>query len=210
MANVTCWLLRPQFTRVPEFPHKKVDRIGYVSKFCVRDYWDVGFGLFLQQGYQKKGHVSIDQNSHHLKSSLHSPGVLGVQLGAVLLCFLFPLETTLDPTCWGRRHKIHAIIYHAELYQIIRALISPYNQGEEPPRNHIKPNFSSGFFQILVGNGFSLRNFGPFWSLLWCRGTSFPKVPMGTRQIRRSFLDENIRPKRTEKPGTLVFPQKKV
>ena len=41
MANVTCWLLRPQFTRVPEFPHKKVDRIGYVSKFCVRDFWDV-------------------------------------------------------------------------------------------------------------------------------------------------------------------------
>ena len=78
-------------------------------------------------------------------------------------------------------------------------------------KNSIKPNFSSGFFQILVANGFSLQNFGPFWSLLWCRGTSFPKVPMGTRQIRRSFLDENIRPKRTVKqPGSLVFPQKKV
>lgn len=141
---------------------------------------------------------------------MHSPGVLGVQLGAVLLCFLFPLETTLDPTRWGKRHKIHAIIYRGRERNVIWALISPYNQGEEPPLNHhIKPNFSRVFFQILVANGFSLQKFWAFWSLLWCRGTSFPKVSMGTRHIRRSFLDENIRPKRTVKqPGTLVFPQK--
>ena len=71
MANVACFceFLRPRFTCVPKFPHKKrIDLDMFRNLF--RDFSDVSFGLFLHQGKKRRAMFQFGY-SKKLLAGLH-------------------------------------------------------------------------------------------------------------------------------------------